>query len=59
MSWTSPRKDSEHARKIAEDMAKDHEKDLGRSLTPSELKEVHGRADKAVKAWGQSTRKGK
>lgn len=57
MSWTSPRKDAEHAKAVAERMARDYEEQLGRPLTPDELREVHEEAEQTVKAWGEEGRK--
>lgn len=57
MGWTSPRKDAEHAKTVAERMARDYEEQLGRPLTPDELREVHKEAAQTVKDWGERTRK--
>lgn len=57
MAWTSPRKDGENAKAMAERMARAYEEELGRSLTAEELAQVHAEAAKTVKAWGKATRR--
>ncbi|WP_030506339.1 hypothetical protein [Microbispora rosea] len=56
MGWISPRKDAEHAKTVAERMARDYEEQLGRPLTPDELREVHEEAERTVKSWGERAR---
>ena len=57
MGWTSPRKDAEHAKSVGERMATDYEENLGRPLTPDELRQVHEDAAQTVKSWGETGRK--
>lgn len=57
MGWSSPRHDKEHAKFVAANRVEDAEKQLGRSLTSEEMRELYTEAEKTVEAWGRNVRR--
>jgi hypothetical protein len=55
-TWVSPRHDREVAARMAEKRALEAEEELGRALTPAELKDLHQQCRETVEAWGANAR---
>ena len=55
MSWTSPRREKEHAAQLREFFASEAERELGRPLTADELKDLSGQAAETAAACRRET----